>query len=604
MKHFILFLMGVITPLCAKSAVNDVFTAKTSEGLEMTFTVTSEGNIKSVRTGANYSHCIDWDYKGDVTVPSSVIYNGITYIVTEIGNYSFSSCAMKSITLPATINTIRSHGISFCHYLKSIHIPASVTIIEEGAICQNSITSLTIDAANKNYVVVNKALYNKEKTLILQYTNNDTATSFSIPSTVMRIADYAFDDCDYLVSVTIPSSVQEIGKWAFHQCEKLASLYIPASVVKIEEGAFTGYNKAMTSLKVDPANPVYTSVNGVIYTKDMATIIAYPVANSQNEYAIIDGTTDIYGASFSSAENLYSILIPNSVVEIGNSAFFGCDGLKSVDIPESVQKIGSQAFDYCRNLTKVYFHSPTPPKTTGSSVFGGNADLVLFVPYTGLAAYRNSNLMKIHIDPAIDWHDDHWFFVFCCVEGINFSQSEGIKAYKVVMNPNYNGATSPEMSLVTNRRASSNSPVMLVPVDKVGPGDCVLLQAEPGMTYELHSDASAQNITDNLLNGAISDTSVSSTDGDKTNFVFNGSEFVPVVGLEEVSLGTGYLQIPTADVPEGLKSITPTEMGAATNINAVRSNKHQSVYYSLQGVKIPPTHKGIYIFDGKKQIIR
>ena len=56
MKHFILFLMGVITPLCAKSAVNDVFTAKTSEGLEMTFTVTSEGNIKSVRTGANYSH--------------------------------------------------------------------------------------------------------------------------------------------------------------------------------------------------------------------------------------------------------------------------------------------------------------------------------------------------------------------------------------------------------------------------------------------------------------------------------------------------------------------------------------------------------------------
>ena len=192
----------------------------------------------------------------------------------------------------------------------------------------------------------------------------------------------------------------------------------------------------MTEFEIDERNPTYTVVNGVLYTKDLSTIVCYPVANAQTNYDILNGTESIFGESFASANNLYTVSIPNTVTSIGNSAFFGCKNLQSIDIPASVNYIGSQAFDYCYNLTSAYFHSAVPPVTSGR-VFGGNKDLVIYVPYTSIEAYRQeANLNIVHIDPAIDWHDDHWFFVFCCVEGIDFSQSEGVTAYKVVENPN------------------------------------------------------------------------------------------------------------------------------------------------------------------------
>ena len=70
-----------------------MFTVKVNS-LDMTFKVLSEGATNTVCTGGN---CIDWDYTGNVTVPSSVTYNGKTYTVTEIGRFSFSSCKMKTI---------------------------------------------------------------------------------------------------------------------------------------------------------------------------------------------------------------------------------------------------------------------------------------------------------------------------------------------------------------------------------------------------------------------------------------------------------------------------------------------------------------------------
>ena len=50
---------------------------------------------------------------------------------------------------------------------------------------------------------------------------------------------------------------------------------------------------------------------------------------------------------------LTSIIIPNSVTNIGKSAFYGCNKLISIEIPESVTSIGETAFGYCRSLTSI-----------------------------------------------------------------------------------------------------------------------------------------------------------------------------------------------------------------------------------------------------------
>lgn len=608
MKKIFTLLVVVFAPLCAFCTVGETFTVKTENDVEMTFMVTSEGITNTVETGGNWSHCIDWNYEGDIVVPATVTNNNITYTVTRIGHSSFASCAMKSISLPSTITTIDANCICYCRYLQSLVIPAAVEYIGEGAICQNPLTSLIVEAGNKHYVTVDNVLFNKEKTTILQYACDLPATSYVIPSTVNRIADYCFDNSDNLTEVTIPNSVTEIGVWAFHQCDKLATVKIPASVTKIEEGAFTGWNKALKSFEVDESNPNYTAVNGVLYTKDLSTIVCYPVANEWSKYDINDGTSMIFGESFSNSDNLYSIYIPSTVTNIGKCAFFSCNNLQSVDIPSSVIYIGSQAFDYCSNLTKAYFHSVVPPTTDtyASSIFGGNENLVIYVPYTSIKAYRqNKILTKIHIDPAIDWHDNHWYFVFSCVEGIDFSKSQGVKAYKIVKKIDYSPNPSLAKTLTISTRAGeSNSPIELVQVDKAGAGDCVLLYAEPGNTYELVSDETAPNITDNLLCGAADDeSSVFSTDGNKSNFVFNGTDFVAVSGSEDVALGTGFLQIPTEYIPAGTTSFAVSELPIVSGISSVKADNKTYIYHNLQGVRATPSKKGVYIVNGKKVIM-
>ena len=112
-------------------------------------------------------------------------------------------------------------------------------------------------------------------------------------------------------------------------------MFIPASVREIREGAFTGTNN-LTSIAVALDNPAYTSIDGVIYSKDLSTVVAYPVNNSRNNYAILNGTESVFGYSFSDSKQLSSITIPNTITTIGSCAFFGCSNFVVVDFPTSI----------------------------------------------------------------------------------------------------------------------------------------------------------------------------------------------------------------------------------------------------------------------------
>ncbi|MDR0637614.1 MAG: leucine-rich repeat domain-containing protein [Spirochaetaceae bacterium] len=65
-------------------------------------------------------------------------------------------------------------------------------------------------------------------------------TSITIPASVTRIGEAAFQDCDSLTSITIPSGVTSIGKYAFFDCNSLTSITIPSSVTSIGNSAFYG----------------------------------------------------------------------------------------------------------------------------------------------------------------------------------------------------------------------------------------------------------------------------------------------------------------------------------------------------------------------------
>jgi hypothetical protein len=198
--------------------------------------------------------------------------------------------------------------------------------------------------------------------------------TITIPASVTSIGDEAFFGCTSLTTITIPPSVTSIGKMAFQDCTSLTTITIPASVISIGEGAFSfsGY-ASLTSITVDSRNPVYMSVDGVLFDKNMHTLIQYPPAKVGEIYVIPSSVTSIGIGAFFRCRNLTTITIPPSVSYIGDFAFFACRSLRTITIPPSVTSIGNEAFFGCTNLTRVTLSRHT---RLGNYVFPENAQII------------------------------------------------------------------------------------------------------------------------------------------------------------------------------------------------------------------------------------
>ena len=160
---------------------------------------------------------------------------------------------------------------------------------------------------------------------------NSDIKSVLIENGVTSVGSSAFYGCGNLKSVTIPNSVTFISGSAFADCENLTSITIPDSVTSISGSAFenTGYYN-------DESN----WVNKVLYIGNYLMEAKNDISGS---YEIKNGTTVIAHGAFYSCEDLAEIIIPDSVIVIGNSAFKYCS-LTSISIGNGVKIIGDEAF--------------------------------------------------------------------------------------------------------------------------------------------------------------------------------------------------------------------------------------------------------------------
>jgi hypothetical protein len=213
-----------------------------------------------------------------------------------------------SITLPSSLVDIESSTFEGCRSLMSISFP-------------DTLDSIRSDAFKGCVKLAN----------------------ITLPSSLNWIGDNAFEGCTSLTSITLPDETNEIGWDTFQGCDNLATITLGADFEGIgySEGnvedsealaeQFTELPK-LANINVSAKNEDFTSVEGVLYSKDKTELIAFPAGRTGN-FAIPSHVKEIGQFAFSNTK-LTSITIPETVTYIAEDTFEGASQLQSISIPD------------------------------------------------------------------------------------------------------------------------------------------------------------------------------------------------------------------------------------------------------------------------------
>ena len=126
----------------------------------------------------------------------------------------------------------------------------------------------------QNYSYVDEVQFNKEKTVLIDYSENKKESSYTIPDSVTRIKNHAFASHKFLKVITIPDSVTSIGDNAFQFCTNLKSITIGKGVTYISNYAFANCENMaeITFLGDAPeiASTIFSDTTATIYRKPEA----------------------------------------------------------------------------------------------------------------------------------------------------------------------------------------------------------------------------------------------------------------------------------------------------------------------------------------------
>ena len=259
--------------------------------------------------GVNISRAGDFAFSGLEKVKSLSLPEGIT----EIGRASFYGAGFEILILPASLQTISSSAF---HMGKT------------------PIKAISVAAGNSFFKSAGGVLYGIES-------DEEAAGSFIIkvpefaypctyPEDVISVFPAAFENYTNTTEITLPETLLEVVDAVIYCSPSVKKVSIGRGEIALGSGVLSmddngidenfAYNcNHLEEISVNPENPAFTSVDGVLCNKAVTKIVRCPVAKT-------------------------GFVIPQTVTEIGYRAFDNCV-MPQIDLPENVAVVGTCAFD-------------------------------------------------------------------------------------------------------------------------------------------------------------------------------------------------------------------------------------------------------------------
>ena len=272
----------------------------------------------------------------------------------SIGNYAFSGCmGLTEIVIPDSVTTIGSYAFSGCTGLTEIVIPDSVTTIDSYAF--SGCTGLTRVVLPAGLTAIPDWCFN----------NCEKLPGIAIPETVTSIGSWAFCYCSELTAITLPQGLQTLGANVFLYCENLPYVDVPDTLESAGYCIASDTTQLRCSIGSSAAyalskknNSFYNNGYRLCYTYadrdgSVTGLVLFKYVGTEAEVRVPDGVTELLYLSFCSNSAVTSVILPETVVKIGEKAFSECKNLTSVTIPQGIVEIQSYAFLMSPKLTVI-----------------------------------------------------------------------------------------------------------------------------------------------------------------------------------------------------------------------------------------------------------
>lgn len=317
-------------------------------------------------------------YTGDVIIPESVTYKGLSYNVTSIGQFAFYNSEVTSVSLPNGIISIGDRS----------------------------------------------------------FAKSASMTSCDLPQTVTSIGSAAFSGCTSLQKINIPKGVSTLNLETFYGCNSITEVTIPNTVMRIAYASTTWANSGSGALNASSAfpcfanckslknvifedgdrplsfvdaTPGYTTSTGCLYANEIfygcpimtlylgRTFEDAPVKGVFQDFSTLVNVTfglyvtGIQDYAFQNCRGISKMIIPSNVVKLGNSVFSGCTNLVSVFLGDGISDIPYGTFSKCTNLDELYVGNGL--RSVDRDVFSGCTKLkTVLICSTIIEQFKSSNI--------------------------------------------------------------------------------------------------------------------------------------------------------------------------------------------------------------------